>query len=237
MRWWFATVIACGFAGNLAAQDQPVAAYDPVDAYRDERLHGWPLKVHRELYGAEKNDLRQRTLRLLDDHLYRIVRVLPADSVEAVRGVPIWIEVAHPRHKCMCYHPSADWLRTHGMNPAKAKGVEIANCENFLAWTHDQPWMVLHELAHAYHDQVLDFENESIRRCYDRAVEQKLYDKVLRINGKDDRHYALNNPKEYFAEMTEAYFGTNDFFPFVRAELKRHDPEMFEAVRQAWKVK
>ena len=29
---------------------------------------------------------------------------------------------------------------------------------------------------------------------------------------------------EYFAEASEAYFGTNDFFPFVRIELRRHDP-------------
>ncbi len=29
---------------------------------------------------------------------------------------------------------------------------------------------------------------------------------------------------EYFAEGTEAYFYRNDFYPFVRAELKDHDP-------------
>ena len=30
------------------------------------------------------------------------------------------------------------------------------------------------------------------------------------------RHYALTNHKEFFAEMSEAYFGMNDFFPFNR---------------------
>jgi len=25
--------------------------------------------------------------------------------------------------------------------------------------------------------------------------------------------------------LTEAWFGTNDFFPFVRPEVRRHDPE------------
>jgi hypothetical protein len=32
---------------------------------------------------------------------------------------------------------------------------------------------------------------------------------------------------EFFAEMTEAYFGVNDFFPFNRAELKEAEPEIY----------
>ena len=48
---------------------------------------------------------------------------------------------------------------------------------------------------------------------------------------------ALNNDQEYFAEATEAFFGTNDYFPFVRAELKQHDPEMFELLHELWGVR
>jgi len=29
---------------------------------------------------------------------------------------------------------------------------------------------------------------------------------------------------EFFAEMTEAYFGSNDFYPFVIGELKQAKP-------------
>ena len=29
---------------------------------------------------------------------------------------------------------------------------------------------------------------------------------------------------EYFAELSEAYFGTNDFYPFVRGELQTTRP-------------
>jgi dipeptidyl-peptidase-4 len=41
---------------------------------------------------------------------------------------------------------------------------------------------------------------------------------------------------EYFAETTEAYFTRNDFFPFTRAELERHDPEMFTLLGTLWGV-
>ena len=39
---------------------------------------------------------------------------------------------------------------------------------------------------------------------------------------------------EYFAESTEAYLGVNDFYPFVRAELKQHDPDMYELMTEIW---
>ncbi len=42
---------------------------------------------------------------------------------------------------------------------------------------------------------------------------------------------------EYFAEATEAFFGTNDFYPFVRAELSRHDPEMADLLVKLWGTK
>jgi hypothetical protein len=42
---------------------------------------------------------------------------------------------------------------------------------------------------------------------------------------------------EYFAEATEAFFGTNDFYPFVRSELKQHDPQMYDLLRKLWEAK
>ena len=43
---------------------------------------------------------------------------------------------------------------------------------------------------------------------------------------RQDRADALTHPLEYFAETTEAYFNTNDFYPFIRPERETHDPEM-----------
>jgi Mlc titration factor MtfA (ptsG expression regulator) len=46
--------------------------------------------------------------------------------------------------------------------------------------------------------------------------------------------YGMNNPAEYFAENSEAYFSTNDFFPFEREQLLKHDPAMLEALKNLW---
>jgi hypothetical protein len=47
----------------------------------------------------------------------------------------------------------------------------------------------------------------------------------------------MTNPMEYFAETSESFFGTNDFYPFVRVELQRHDPKMYELPRKLWGAK
>ncbi len=71
---------------------------------------------------------------------------------------------------------------------------------------------------------------------YKQAVESQSYKAILHFSGNKQKAYAMNNAKEYFAELTEAYFGTNDFYPFVRAEVKQHDPGMYEVFQNVWQV-
>ena len=39
---------------------------------------------------------------------------------------------------------------------------------------------------------------------------------------------------ERIAELTEALFGRNDYFPFTADELQAHDPVGYRAVHAAW---
>ena len=134
----------------------------------------------------------------------------------------------------MCYHPSRDWLIPNGYNPDKEGTVEVGNVKAFLTWTRDQPWMVLHELAHGYHHQVFGFDYEPVVEARERMSASGKYDSVQHINGSARRHYALTDPMEYFAETTEALYGTNDFHPYVRSELAVVDPEGMRVVKRCW---
>jgi Mlc titration factor MtfA (ptsG expression regulator) len=103
------------------------------------------------------------------------------------------------------------------------------------------PNFTLHELAHAFHDRFLPggFENPEIKAAYNRAKASGAYDRVERWNGDGkskttERAYAMTNPMEYFAEITEAFFSRNDFYPFDREELRQHDPEMERLLRRLW---
>jgi hypothetical protein len=217
------------------ARDQGHASYDPTDCYEIREIEGWTVSVNR-VFLLEQPDLADRTLMLLHHQLYQIVRRLPPEPLEKLRTIRIWVEEQEPHHPCMAYHPDAGWLRRHGMNPEKARCVEVANARNFLTWTLDQPWMVLHELAHGYHHKLLDdgYENAEVRAAFERAIASRSYESVLRINGRDDRAYAARDPMEYFAEASEAFFGTNDFYPYVRSELRRHDSRMYELLEKLW---
>jgi len=216
----------------LIAAQQP---YEPTSSYTKQELEHFTVYVSNRLLG-EQRELGDQALALLQVKLFDINRVVPEVALRKLQQVPVWvaIEDVHGRHQCMCYHPSREWLTEHGYNPDMAGAVEIANAANFLTWTRDQPSMVLHELAHAYHHQVLGYDNAEIKAAYERAVETKSYESVLRCNGAMDRAYALENDQEYFAELTEAFFGTNDFYPFVRAEVQKHDPMVYDLLRKLW---
>ena len=231
-RLLFVVILPLAVCARATGQVKPFA---PTDRYETRPIEGWTVLVHSDLLAGER-DLADRTLALLRHQLYQIARRLPAGAVADLRQVRIWVEEREPHHPCMAYHPDAGWLVAHGMNPEKARCVEVANARNFLAWTIDQPWMVLHELAHAYHHRFLDggFGNAEVRAAFERATQSKRYESVLRIDGHDERAYALTDPMEYFAEATEAYFGVNDFYPFVRPELGRHDPELHRLLGKLW---
>ncbi len=229
-------MLLAGMIVDLArGVEQTSQGFEPTTAYRVHHLEGWEVLVNGRF--LESNPPRaEKTLELLRFQLYQIVRRLRPEAVANLRKVRIWVELDEPHHPCMAYHPDAGWLRAHGMNPDKARCVEIANAENFLAWTLDQPWMVLHELAHAYHHQWLPdgFGNPAIKGAFERAKGAGLYDAVLRVGGVKAKAYALTNPQEFFAEASEAYFGTNDFYPFVRPELRILDPATHDLLERIW---
>jgi Mlc titration factor MtfA (ptsG expression regulator) len=120
------------------------------------------------------------------------------------------------------------------------KNVEFTNVRKFEEELRRMPLLVLHELAHAYHDRFLPggHNNAEIKEAFEKAKASGLYDRVERRDAKGntrmDRAYAMTNPAEYFAECTEAYFGTNDFYPFTNTDLKKHDPFMHELLAKLW---
>src|SRR5438128_1065866 len=86
--------------------DEPKNAWDAIDRYAEEKIDGWRVLVHKSLHEKENDEIRTKTLKLLDFQLYQITRVVPAGPLEKLQKIPIWVEKAHPRHPCMCYHIS-----------------------------------------------------------------------------------------------------------------------------------
>lgn len=216
---------------SLATAAEESKFYEPVE----KQIEGWTIKVDPQLLAKENEEVATQAFSALANHLQRVKYILPQDRCEQLQKLPIWIEFQGNLAN-MQYHPDRGWLIANKHDPRLVKHVHIPKAKDLYnprTWAK-HPYVVLHELAHAYHDQVLDFDHPEVKAAYSQAKEKKIYEEVLLFTGKKVRHYGLTNHKEYFAESTEAYLGVNDFYPFVRAELKEHDPKMYEVLEKIW---
>jgi hypothetical protein len=226
--------LAACFALTLAAQDKPEAAKPTSRTTQD--IEGWTVRIDDRLTAASDEPLGRRAIALLTAKLAEIKLMVPAARVVELQRVPIVLDLTHGALTSMQYHPSADWLVQHGYSRELAKCMHIPVAETFASARHNhiQPWCVLHELAHAFHNQVLGFDNPRVKEVWQHYVDSGHGEKVLHVDGRTVRHYALTNEKEFFAEMSECYFGTNDFFPFVNSELKQAEPEVYALLHDIW---
>ena len=233
-------VIRCAICADPAPQAAKESERDAPPGYRLKSIQGWRVCISEELLKQNASGT-EKALEQVEKQLAELVRVVPAGPVIELRKVTLWFSPEYqgiqPRAE---YHPDGGWLKAMHRNSAMAKGVEFTNVRIFDEEYQRMPCFVLHELAHAYHDRVLSFDDKAIIAAYNRAKESKSYEKVERWYGPKrpnttERAYAMTNHKEYFAETTEAFFGRNDFFPFTREELAKHDPEMFTLLKKVWK--
>ncbi len=220
------------FASAVLAADRP--ALPAAHTARD--IEGWIVRVDDRLLTGTGAALGERALKLLQARLVAITFVVPEPALAKLRAVTLQLDRDHGELRPMQYHPSRGWLKEKGYSEALAKCVHIPSAEGFLAPfdLHRMPWVVLHELAHAYHDQVLGFDEPRLLAAWQKFRDSGNYKSVLTSYGAMREHYGLNNVKEFFAELTESYFGSNDFFPFVAGELKQAEPGIFALMGEIW---
>ena len=217
-------------AADAAAQERD---RDPMSIYQNESLHGFTVFVSPQVLAHR--EAAENVLAELARQLGEVAEVVPPAALSALRKVRLWVEWNKRSDIAAEFHPSARWLEENGYDPAKAGDVEVSNSLNFVNQSRaEQPCIVLHELAHAFHFLVLGERHPEVAAAYQDAVERKSYESVEHAGGGTRRAYALVDEKEYFAELSEAYFGKNDYYPFTRADLRRHDPVGYELLERLW---
>ncbi|MBT6783229.1 MAG: metallopeptidase [Planctomycetes bacterium] len=210
-------------------------AQSPEPSHLDQIVEGWTVRVEKKLL-VQDPDLAAQALSLIEMQLRDLAGVLPPKRVAELRDVKIVMDLDRPGIRGLQYHPDLNWLKKGGHSLYLHKVVHIPQARSYvnLKKSNVQPWVMLHEMAHAWHDQIITFKDPDILAAYKKAVSSKKYEQVLHIHGQERRHYSLTDHKEYFAEGTEAFVGTNDFFPFVKPELKKHDPALYNILQQIW---
>ncbi|MFA5497367.1 MAG: hypothetical protein WC232_04365 [Bacteroidales bacterium] len=241
---WLSGVLLLGlfflpFCSKDPKPDDNGGTTPPIDitVYAEISHNGFTIKI---LDYLKNTPDARRALDLIKDNIDTMAAILPDTFYRAMQKNPVWVEKDICPKGAAWYHISRDWLLQNNMNPDKAKSVEICNYVNYVEWTEmHQPFMLLHELCHQYHDISLTFDHPGIIEAFEHAKATGLYKNTQYHHGNGiystvAQAYALTNHHEYFAELSEAFWGENDYFPFNRQELKEYDPMGYHVLEKIW---
>jgi hypothetical protein len=211
-----------------------------VPEYRTYTVQGFTVLIHDEVFGDAAKKFDRPPLDVLDAELATVVEVVNPKSADALRRLVIWVEWdesssgvenGRPGIAVAVYRSGSQAsMVADGLHPLKANTVDVLNMKS-LTQEH-QPkrdsgrCVLLHEFAHAVHDQLIGRDSPQVKVAYAQAMERKLYDAKT--------HYAATSAAEFFAELTCCYLDKLHYYPNTRADLKKHDPATFKLMETVW---
>ena len=229
------------FVGPAFAQAPDRAKPEPTEVipgYQRKTIQGFTVLINSEVLSADTAEFERKPLDVIELELKMVAGMMNKKSVDVLRRLPIWIEwkeiedlsSGRPGTPVAVYYGGHQQsMLRDGKHPLKAKTITVLRMD--LLTKEHQPktdsgrCVMLHEMAHAVHDQLLGRNNPAVAGAYRQAMERKLYEKSL---------YAATNDAEFFAELTCAYFDQLHYFPRNRRELQDHDPVTFKLMETAW---
>ena len=213
--------------GNTAtAADKPKKL-----EYNHVKITGWDVHIETKL---AKDPRTRIVLQYIEKSLKQAKIELPRKHLDKLQKVPIWI--SENNGKDVEYYFYERRVYQGGFDPKKFGGIEIQNIDNFLTMIEYDKGIMVHELAHAYHNMNYKKIDKLIMKAFKNAGWERLYKKEeTRRDRKPQRVYASYSPFEYFAELSAIYFVGNHYYPYDYLDLKKHDPMGYEMILEAWK--
>ncbi len=236
-------LVAFLLGSQALAQDRP--AEKPAtptvteDRFEIRNVEGWTVYVNRDV-PKQHRELWAKTLEHLRWELYQSKLAAPASAIRNIQeNNAIWIE--YKERVGLSYHPSRNWLLGRGYTiPRDPQSFMSLSVKTHLGDSYRHPFVVFHELSHGYDFHFIGkgrrYGNDECEANYQRMMKEGKYEKVKIWHGRIGSHYGRTNRMEYWAESSEAYFAVNDIYPFVRAELREHDPQMARFIERYWGV-
>jgi hypothetical protein len=247
---WLTGREVCKFAVREPMTIVTVDAPAVPAGWETHTIAGFQVLFSPALLRDETSSVRAR--QFMYDHLDAVTRFVPPTALQHLRRVRLWLDLdASGNSRALAFYKSppstftaspSDRPPEHnfgygGFHRAMLLGIVFPNIVDAIeiSGASQAPMIVLHELAHAYHHQVLGMWNPDIKQTYEAAKAKGLYRDVSFWSGNiAPVGYAMSNEREYFAGLTEAYFGQNAQNPFGANELKSRDPDGFRLAERAW---
>ncbi len=190
----------------------------PFVDYSEENLAGFSVIINNQTPN------KTAVLSGLSQTLTQLLAGIPKQRQSFVKTVR-W--VVGPGSDCNVASLGAMYEVEHNL-------VRVCASESF---TNNSPYafhLVVHEVAHAYHFKKLGQSNTSVSNAFSNAIMNQLYAEGETGLSFEKGAYASYSPLEYFAELTSMYFGTIEYSPKNKAELKAYDPKGYAMVEKLW---
>ena len=203
--------------------------YEPTSHYTIMNMEGWKVYVNKALLpGGAHDKMGAKAIERLRGDMVLVKHWVADEALAKLQKVGVWLELdstngPHGRTPTFHYHSYLGWLQKMDFHPGKHKCVEYSRAASLAGHRRGgSAQILLHELAHAYHDQVLSFNDRDILAAHKRAREDGKYPKndwVVRANHK-----------EFFAGVTTRYFGRKE----ERQALVKRDPILLKKLQKVW---
>lgn len=217
--------------------DKPVK--EPVAGRKTVKIEGFTFLISEEALGADVSKYKRPPLDVLEYECKLLTAMFTPKVVDLLRRLTIfvnWDEKVSLNNgrsgiAVASYFPGgAQQAVNDGRHPLQSKTVTIHTLKLLTEMRqprddNQQACVLLHEIAHAVHDQLFGSDHAGIRAAYEQAMERRLVEKDS---------YAATNVREFFAEMTCTYFDRLDYYPHNRDDLKKHDPVTFKTMEACW---
>ena len=229
-----AAVVLAAPAAKAAEPDNPTKSapktrYEPTSHYTIMNMEGWKVYVNKTLLpGGKHAEMGAKAIERLRGDMVLVKHWVADKPLAKLLKVGIWLELdttngPHGRTPVFHYHSYLGWLKRMDFHPGKHKCVEYSQAASLVRFRGGNAAKVLlHELSHAYHDQVLSFNDPDIIAAHRRARTSGKYPKndyILRLDHK-----------EFFAHATTRYFGTKR----ERDALVERDPILLKKLQKVW---
>jgi hypothetical protein len=209
--------------------------------YYKRTAHKFTMYVSVEAH-EQSDKLDGQPLGCLESELQTIAERLPEATVKQLARIPIWVEWDHiipgsPNVLAVYHSTEGEALLFEGVDPRKNRCATVTTLKRvYLLKSRGQlpTTVLLHEMAHAVHDQILGFDNAVVMNAYEQALTRKLYAKVQHSNGLTGRGYAMTNSAEYFAELSTCYLDRIPYFPTDAEGLREYDSPGYELMTKVW---
>lgn len=238
----------CGNAPIETREVNIVNSHSQFGLQESKEYYNYANRAHLPLEGYRINIIAERELAESNPELtHKTARKLESHVLAAIGRFPI---VHRPKFKDVRYYifsgtdssyggkDSGLWYFARGNNisPRFDDSIIINSAKGFMRMSDELTLAItIHELAHGFYHYNKKRLYPLTKKAYESAQENGLYlnrkthwQKVIK------KAYALENHREYFAELSAMYFSRHYYEPFDRNGLLAYDPAGFRMVDQAW---